>query len=63
MSSKEIIGISEIRRDYGLSREAATAYVKATGKMLPRNGQHGAKIRIQRGDFESWLNAQKGLGR
>lgn len=63
MNNKELIGISDIRRGYGLSERMATRYIKASGKMLPRAGGKGAKMQIQRADFENWLEALKGQGR
>lgn len=63
MSGKEIIGIADIRRDYGLSERMATRYIKQSGRMLPRQGGRGAKMQIQRSDFEQWLEALKGQGR
>ena len=63
MDAREFIGIKDIQRDYGLGRDLATIFVKRSGKMLPRNGRQGATIKIQRCDFEAYLETQKGLGR
>lgn len=63
MNNKELIGVSEIRRDYGLSERMATRYIKASGKMLPRQGGKGAKMQIQRSDFEQMIEAIKSQGR